>query len=191
MAIESEIPEKEIIPLEKAKRAVEVTARRLGLLHLAFAKTLVEELGEEKGKQLILKAIKYYATRASERIRESLIAQGLEPTLENYDTAGSDLPQFGMNTEIETVEVESEQRDRVFGCVMAKVWREEGGDELGRLYCLVDTAKYMAFDPNFKMIHLKVMPDGDDYCEIAVRPTTEKEREDFAAHNEDWSYIDK
>ena len=27
----------------------------------------------------------------------------------------------------------------------------------------------------------KTLPDGDEYCEIVVRPTTEQEKKDFAA----------
>jgi hypothetical protein len=74
---------------------------------------------------------------------------------------------------------------------MGEVWNELREGELGRLYCYVDPAKYMAFNPGFKMIHLKALPDGDQYCELAVRPTTDQERKDFAAEDKDWSYIDQ
>ncbi len=181
-------PGKETIPLEEAKRAVELTSYRLGLLHLSFAKTIVEELGEEKGKQLILKAIKDYATRVTNRIRKTMMAQDLAPTLENYRTI-RDLPSFGMHSKHEVSEVGGERRSKAWDCAMAKVWHEEGEDELGRLYCLTDPAKYMAFDPRFKLVHLKAVPDGDAYCELTVRPTTEKERQDFA-EDKGWSYLD-
>ncbi len=78
----------------------------------------------------------------------------------------------------------------MYGCVMAKVWKNLGEDELGRLYCYIDPAKYMGFNPKFKLIHIKTLPDGDDYCEIALRPTTDQERKDFT-EDKDWSYIDK
>lgn len=192
MATESAIPTKETISVEEAKREVEMTAQRIGLLHLSFAKTLVDELGEEKGRQLILKAIKDYGKRCGERVRKGVIAQGLDPLPENYGVGGSrDLPEFGMHERRETVEVEGDRRVRAYGCVMAKVWKEYGEEKLGRVYCYVDPAKYMAFNPKFKQIHLKALPDGDDYCEFAVRPTSEKEREDFLAKDKDWSYIDK
>ena len=48
----------------------------------------------------------------------------------------------------------------------------------------------MAFNPKFKLIHTKALPDGDEYCELVVRPTTEQERKDFADKDKDWSYID-
>jgi len=49
---------KELISLEEAKHEVALVCRRLGLLHLAFAEVLVNELGEEKGKKINARAIK-------------------------------------------------------------------------------------------------------------------------------------
>ena len=101
---------KETIPLEEAKRAVELTARRLGLLHLSFARTLVDELGEKKGKELIMKAIKDFGQRIGQQVREGVIVQGLEPNPENYGAGKSeDLPKFGMHESKETVEVDGEK----------------------------------------------------------------------------------
>ena len=76
------------------------------------------------------------------------------------------------------------------GCVMGQLWNDLGENELGRLYCYVDPAKFMTFNPEFKMVHTRAMPDGDDCCEFAVRPTTAQEREDFADTDADWAYID-
>jgi len=178
---------KEMVTLEEAKEQVRKVCVRLGLLHLSFAKTLVNELGERKGKELVLKAIKDYSTRIGEQVKANVTARGLDNDPENYE---GDLPSYGMHQGTESVEVDGEERTRAYGCVMAKVWNELGEDKLGRLYCYVDPAKYMAFNPNFKLIHLKALPDGDEYCELAVRPTTEQERKDFADKDKDWSYID-
>jgi hypothetical protein len=179
---------KETVALEEAKEQVRRVCTRLGLLHLSFAKTLVEELGEKKGKQLVLKAIKDYGTRIGKQVKASVAAQGLPNDPANYK---EDLPLYGMHDCIEEIEVHGEKRMRAHGCVMGKVWDTLGENELGRLYCYVDPAKYMAFNPNFKLIHTKVLPGGDEYCELAVRPTTEQDRKDFAAKDTDWSHIDK
>jgi len=40
---------------------------RTALLHYAFTQTLIEELGEEKGKALALKAIKRYGGLSAKR----------------------------------------------------------------------------------------------------------------------------
>jgi hypothetical protein len=79
-------PIEETIPIKEAKREVEIACERIGLLHLAYAKTLVKELGEEQGKHLIMNAIKDYGKRCGERVRERLVAQGLDPIPENYET---------------------------------------------------------------------------------------------------------
>ena len=73
----------------------------------------------------------------------------------------------------------------------AKLWKEYGEEELGRLYCYVDPAKYMSYNPNYKLIHIKAVPDGHQYCELAVKLTTEEEKKDFLSKDKDWLYIDK
>ena len=45
------------VDLKDAKEQVEKATRRIALLHLSYAKTIIEELGPEKGERLILKAI--------------------------------------------------------------------------------------------------------------------------------------
>ena len=179
---------KETVPLEEAKEQVSKVCRRLGFLHLSFAKTLVEELGEEKGRELVLKAIKDYGTRIGKEVKANVLAQRLDDNPANYK---EDLPLYGMHERTETVEVEGEKRTRMYGCVMGEVWNKLDAGELGRLYCYVDPAKYMSFNPSFKLIHTKALPEGDDYCEFALRPTTEQERKDFTDKNKDWSYIDQ
>ncbi len=178
----------ETVTIEEAKEQVRRVCVRLGLLHLSFTKTLINELGERKGKELVLKAIKNYGTRIGEEAKANVAAQGLDNNPANYK---EDLPLYGMHEGTERMEVGGEKRVRLYGCVMAKVWHKLGEDELGRLYCYVDPAKYMAFNPNFKQMHVKALPDGDEYCELAVRPTTEQERKDFADKDKDWSYIDR
>lgn len=184
---------KNMITLEEASREVEMTSKRLGLLYLAFAKSIVEELGDEKGKKLILKAIKNYGKMAGEKMKKDIEDQGLEPTPENYGAGeGRGLPKFGMNEKSEEVEIDGQKRKRFYGCAMGKVWREYGEEELGKLYCYVDAAKYMYYNPDYKLIHTKAMPaDGVDYCEFCVQETTEKEKEDFFSEDKDWSYIDE
>ena len=179
---------KETVTLDDAKEQVSRACRRLALLHIAYARTLVDELGEAKGKELILKAIKNYSTRIGEKSKAEATAQGLENTPANFR---EDLPAYGVHERREVVEVAGETRRYVYGCTLGKLWNELGESELGRLYCLVDPAKYMAFNPDYKLAHLRALPDGDDCCELVVRPTTEQERKDFADKDKDWSYIDQ
>jgi len=179
-----------VVPLEEAQRQVALVCRRLGLLHLAFGQVLIDEFGEERGKQLVSQAIETYSRMIGEKKREMAISQGLETNLESLGRF-RDIPTLGMHDHTDVIETDGERRYRAWGCVMAKTWQEYGQDELGRIYCYVDPASTMAYNPEFKFIHLKAVPDGDDYCELCVRPTTEQEREDFSRGQSDWAAVDR
>jgi hypothetical protein len=182
--------EEATIPLSQARQEVATVCRRLGLLHLAFAQVLVDEMGDTEGKRLIIKAIESYSRMIGEKKKQLLAEQGLEPNLENLAKV-RDIPTIGMHDRVEHVEVDGERRSRAYGCVMAQVWHEYGKDDLGRLYCYVDPASVMAYNPDMKLVHTQAEPDGDDYCELVIRPTTEQEREEFSLEKSDWSQVDQ
>jgi len=160
-----------MIPSDAARQAVEDMSRRVALLHLSYARTLVRELGEERGRELIRGAIWDYGTRIGEQTRARVEALGLEPTPENFGK-GSDLSPLGFDHRRTTVD--GEARIQSFGCVLAEVWQKYGEEELGGLYCLVDPAKMQAYDPDWTMVHTNKIPDGDEYCELVVRPCSEE-----------------
>lgn len=153
-----------MVPLSEAENEVKVVTQRLALLHLAFAKTLVEEFGWEKGKLLILKAIKEYGIRVADRTKRGF----------------QSLPKYGFW---------ERRKGKPELCELGKIVLEYGELDIGSLYCLIDPAKTMADNPNEKLIHTKCLTVGDEHCEFAKVPTTEREREDFA-ENRDWSYVD-
>lgn len=152
------------VPLSEAENEVKVVTQRLALLHLSYAKTLVEEFGWERGKMLILRSMKRYGVYVA-----------------NWTGAGHQgLPRYGF----------WERREgRPDLCELGKVMIELGEPELGALYCLIDPAKTMAADPGRKMIHTKCMILGDDECRFAIVPTTEGERRDLAEDG-DWAHVD-
>jgi hypothetical protein len=174
------------IPLERAEAEVALAVERVALLHLAYAEMLVDELGEARGRDLIVKAIRRYGKKIAAKARQGAFARGLPLEPEHY---GSNWPSIGACDEAEQNEVDGETRTIIRGCGLAKTWREQGNEPLGRLYCLVDAAKMMAYNPTYKVIHLQAEPDGDERCELVLRETTAQEREDFA-QDRDWSYLD-
>jgi hypothetical protein len=154
----------EMVPLREAENEVKIVTQRLALLHIAYAKTLIEEYGWDKGKQVILDSIKRYGELVSDR------------TQKGYPS----LPKYGF----------WERREgKPPLCELGKVMLELGEPELGALYCLIDPAKTMATDPTKKMIHTKCMILGDDECGFATIPTTEQEQASFRKHI-DWSSVD-
>lgn len=182
--------EKETIDLEEAKSEIGKAIRRIALLHLAFSEMLVEEFGEEEGKKLIVKAIRNYGLKIGQKARKEVLEMGLEPTLANYDKAqGEPYPLTGAFDSVSMKIVDGKPEATITGCLLAKVWKDYGQEALGRLYCLVDPANFMAYNPNLAFVHVKAEPDGDDHCKLIFRETTPQEREDFA-QNRDWSHID-
>ncbi len=161
---------KQMITKEEAFRQVKSMITRAALIHYAFAKTLVNELGEKKGKALAKKAIELYGKEVGKRVKNRTLAKGLPLTRDNFQ---DDLPDLGW-AEREKVEVQGEKRSRVYTCHLAEVWQELGVPELDRLYCFVDQAKYQAYNPKLQCVHVKNVLDGDPYCELAVRPKKSK-----------------
>lgn len=180
--------DKQKVELDCAKEQIARVCQRLALLHLSFAKTITDKLGKEEGRKLILEAIKDYGNRIGVEAKELTERQGLANSPENYK---SDLPFFGMHEKVEEVKVDGEDRKRSYGCVMGELWKKLGENELGRLYCYVDPTKYMAYNPEYVLVHRKSIPDGDQFCEFIVRKTTKKEQKDFQSQEQDWSYIDE
>jgi hypothetical protein len=156
----------ESVPKKEAMREVEVAIARLALLHLSFSKTLVEEFGEERGKEVIIKSIMEYGRRIGEGVKRGL----------------RDLPKYGVHRKCEA--------GRIYGCVLARVFKEYGAEDLGCLYCYVDPAKSMATNLSQKLIHTTCTACGDDYCTFEMVPTSEKEREDFKNRSKDWKDVD-
>ena len=154
-----------MVSLAEAENEVKVTTQRLALLHLSYAKTLVDEFGWDKGKLLVLKAMKEYGTRVAER------------TKRGYQS----LPKYGF----------WERREgKPPLCELGKVVLEYDEKDIGSLYCLIDPAKTMADNPDSKLIHTKCLTVGDDHCEFATVPTTSEDRRAFSSELDDWSFID-
>ncbi|MHB0871146.1 MAG: L-2-amino-thiazoline-4-carboxylic acid hydrolase [Chloroflexota bacterium] len=162
--------ESRTIPKGEALEQILVTVERLAMLHYHFAATLVAELGEDRGRELVARAIASYGREVGERHRRRVIEAGFEPSCENFK-AVSDLPTLAWSPEGMPVAPVNGERRRV--CPMAKYWIEKGAEELGRLYCGVDQAKYVAFDPECECRHLKNVLDGDEQCQVVAKKRSE------------------
>ena len=177
---------KKKVPLDEAMEQVRVIGARLAMLHLAYARLLVETHGPEKGKDLILKAIMEYGKMVGRRNK----------------SGRQDLPVYGLHDKYtykgETlVDARDKSREgfdysayKVFGCVLAKTFLELGAPELGALYCYVDPAKSMAVDPSAKLVHTACEVCGDGHCAFESVPTTDEERADFEKNDPRWKNVD-
>ena len=161
---------KEMISKDEAFSQLKLMITRTALIHYAFTKTIIDELGKEKGKELAKKAIRLYGEMVGKKVRENTLAKGLPTLAENFQ---NDLPTLGW-ADREKVVVEGEKRARVHTCYLAEAWKELGVPEIGRLYCFVDQAKYEAYNPDLECVHTQNVLDGDPYCELAVRSRKKK-----------------
>ena len=161
---------KEMISKDEALSQLKSMITRTALIHYAFTKTIIDEMGKEKGKELAKKAISLYGEMVGKKVREKTLAKGLPALPENFQ---DDLPALGWASR-EKVVVEGEKRARVHTCYLAEAWKDLGVPEIGRLYCFVDQSKYEAYNPELECVHTKNVLDGDPYCELAVRSKKKK-----------------
>jgi nitroreductase len=147
------------------QRQIQLALRRTALLYHHFVETLVKELGDEKGEELVFKAVNAYGEHIGEEAKKTAESQGLPLTPENFS---SDLPDSAWKTEV--VEVEGEERVRVHHCPLAAEWLEWSDPRRARIYCFVDQAKMQGYNPDYEYIHTQNLLDGDPFCELVVRP---------------------
>ena len=168
------------IPVEEARKQILISVERLAMLYSHFAETLVSELGEERGKELIRKAIAAYGTEVGQRQRNRVTQAGRAASCENYK-AVPDLPTLAWSPDGMPQIVRGGKKIAV--CPLAKYWIERGATatELGRLYCYVDQAKYATFDPACECRHLENVLDGDDRCSVVAKKKSEWAELDGAA----------
>lgn len=179
--------QKEVVPFEEAGDQVRLAMIRLALMHLAFSKTLVEELGEEKGRELIIKSILEYGKRVGERTKQG--HQDL-PFYGVHDRCTYENQTYRDTREVPRTRGWNFSLYRAYGCIFAKIFKEYGEEDLGRLYCYVDAAKSMAADLSHKLIHTLCEPCGDECCAFALVDSTEKERKDFLNKDKEWKHVD-
>lgn len=140
--------------------------RRLALLYRAFTETLDQELGEERAQELIHQAIKAYGKQCGEETRTKVEGLGLPNTLPNYKK-GEDLPSQGWKKKSLFME-EEKAAHQVDFCPLAAAWKELGATPYDRLYCLMDMAKYSAYNPALSCTHRKNVLAGDDCCQLWI-----------------------
>lgn len=156
----------DMIPRQEAERDVVIMARRLAWLHAAYARVLVEELGEERATALTMKAIKDYGNRAGEAAREHVEAMDLPLSPTNMSLT-PDLPRLGWEKGIWT-DPQGRERPVITHCPLAQAFSEIGEEKLGRLYCYVDQAKVEGYNSDLECRHAQNVLDGDRVCEIVI-----------------------
>ncbi len=178
----------EVVPFEEAFQQVQVSFSRLALLHLGFSKVLVDQFGEEQGKELIVRSIMEYGRLIEEYSKHTDQDHPFYGIHDKYVYKGEEF--------LDTRDIFSEEEEidfsslEIHDCSLAKVFNLLKEEELGKLYCYIDAAHSMANDSSNKAIHTKNILCGDSYCQIKTEITTEKERKNFKESDKNWKYVD-
>jgi len=148
---------KEVYTREEASEEVRKLGRMFGLMFYHFTNLLVDEFGEERATQLVKETVKRFGLDRARRVREKVMAMGLEPTLENYGRA-ADLPEIGWGGPT-----------RESYCPFAEVWFEKDAVDLCKLYCDVDIWKYVGYNPEIEVERKAWVLEGDRDCQYEIR----------------------
>lgn len=154
----------EHVTVEEATEQVRLMARQLALFYHHMAETLTDRIGKDRAKALLKEAVCRYGTECGETVRRGVEAMGLPPTAENYGQI-PDLPRFGWESG-QVIEGGVARPQTTF-CPLAAVWIEKGSQEMGRLYCFVDQAKYQSYN-GLSCVHRRNVLDGHDSCVFEV-----------------------
>jgi len=157
--------EKNTIEYSEAVTQVRKACRQFAMLYFHFSKVLVEELGEDKAKVLIQKAIFELALDRSDRLREEAAQQGLNLTMETFMKI-SDLPMIGWVKEL--------GRNH---CPYAETWVKYFDEypwfrKLAPLYCdVIDTTNAENFTRSLSHKITKNVLTGGESCEREYFPS--------------------
>ena len=157
----------EKISKKEAEEQVLLLARRCASLYQSFAETLVNELGEQKGKELILKAIEDYGTKSGTQVKGKVDDNG-EPRDVTHYFKNSDLPKLGWQSK--TFRSSGKIIKHIDYCPMAEYWLEEMDPDLARLYCYVDQVKYDTYNPALNFKCEQNVLDGTERCVHSFDP---------------------
>lgn len=162
--------QRELVLVEVVTEQVRLMARRLASLYHHTAVVLSERFGDEQTEQLLREIIWRYGSESGENTRRHVEQMGLPAVTENFHL-GSDLPRYGWSVETRVGE-DGVERDCVTYCPFAELWQEKGAERWGQLYCLVDQAKYRAYNGALCR-HLQHVLRGADGCLFDIQDDPE------------------
>lgn len=154
-----------LIELQNTVVDIRKACRQFAMLYFHFSKVLVEELGIEKAKPLIQKAIFELAIDRSDQLRQKAEGQGLALTMENFMKI-TDLPMTGWVKEL--------GKDH---CPYAETWVGYFDDypwfkELAPLYCdVIDTTNAENFTGHMSHKITENVLTGGDSCKRTYFPS--------------------
>ena len=134
-----------------------------------LAKAVIERAGEERGAQVVRKAVRQYGEERGGRM--ALRAQGNRHALSmaNFSVYGEWRAAAG-ESESEEVARAPHRKVRVHRCPWHAAWKENGLMPYALYYCLeIDEALMRGYNPNLVLEVHSTLPEGAEYCEFLFR----------------------
>jgi len=129
-------------------------------LAVAFARELVEELGEEKAFPIIERAFTKLQIQNGQKLAKELGSNSFETMAEYQRQLERDLDG------IEVLEVtDREIKTKITRCVAYEAFDALGMPELCPLFCESDHPYIKAYNPDMKLVRTKEIANGDAYCD--------------------------
>ena len=137
-------------------------AHLMAKLYYFMAKEMIDQLGDEKGEEAVLRAIGKFGAARAQAMKEEAQELGLdEHGLDTYRTV-RDMPGIGWQTN-------PDNPLEMTYCPMQDAWAEFGeeGRKIGYLYCQIDHVLYDAFGVD--MERPLCLAKGDNSCLFQLR----------------------
>lgn len=136
-------------------------------LFAIVANEVIEELGEDKGRELIKRGVWKFGLMRGQNIRQAVLDSGNELNLESFNNF-SDLP--ASNAWDATADISDNVLiEQTRYCPYAKAWKELGLENVGKLYCYQDEAVVAGFFDSASFKHTKIFSDNEDgHCESVI-----------------------
>lgn len=133
-----------------------------------LANKMLEKLGTEAGSEAVKEAITEFGRFRGEKVREKVLAAGLEPTMDN-EYMFHDLPigsaiwdaSSRMDGDVKVSEIRR--------CPFGNVWKEMKADHIGKLYCPIDYAIWEGYNPDIRYSCDRCIFDGDPTCVMSYQ----------------------
>lgn len=147
--------------------ALAKTADLWAKLYMAFAKEIMEQLGEDKGKNLLINCIRRYAKIRGRAVADYVKKNALECNAENfvryYDAPFAEIQKACINL---FPDKKLDASDGTTFCPYKEIWeRFEDGGKIGLIYCeAFHEAMWKSYHPKLRVKQDKIMTRGDEIC---------------------------
>ncbi len=156
--------EEKLAEEERLKDVARRFVKTMGLLHYFMAKEVVDTFGQE-GEEVVKRALRNFGEARGKSIREVVESKGEELSIENLGK-NYDIP-LGLIHEKKVVKVSEKNKlwREVYGCPLAKIMNDLGGEKVGLLYCEQDEALVKGYNPKIEFDRKRNILEGEECCE--------------------------